>query len=84
MVFHERLKHVAVKYHFGRDRIKKGVIRVLKISTACNPADVFTKVLPVYKVKDALQLLRVKTMKDSILVMLASGQGRGKRCWRLI
>ena len=43
VVFHERLKHVAVRYHFGRDQIKKGVIRVLKISTACNPADIFNQ-----------------------------------------
>lgn len=58
-VFHERTKHMAVKYNFGRDWIKKGVIKVTKIATEVNPADIFTKVLPVYKVKDALQLLRV-------------------------
>ena len=58
-VFHERSKHVATKYHYGRDLIKKGVVRVLKIATANNPADVFTKVLPVYKVKEALKVLRI-------------------------
>ena len=58
-VFHERSKHVATKYHYGRDLIKKGVVHVLKIATANNPADVFTKVLPVYKVKEALKMLRI-------------------------
>ena len=58
-VFHERMKHVAQKYHFGRDLIKKKIVSVLKIATAYNPADIFTKVLPVYKLKEALKVLRV-------------------------
>lgn len=58
-VFHERSKHMATKYHFGRDLIKEGIVRVLKIATAYNPADIFTKVLPVYKVKEALKMLRI-------------------------
>lgn len=58
-VFHERTKHVAQKYHFGRDLICKGIVAVLKIPTAYNPADILTKVLPVYKVKEALKMLRV-------------------------
>ena len=32
---------------------------MLKIATAYNPADIFTKVLLVYKVKEALKMLRV-------------------------
>lgn len=58
-VFHERTIHMAVKYNFGRDWIRKGVIKVTKIATAYNPTDIFIKVLPVYKVKDAIQFLRV-------------------------
>lgn len=58
-VFHERMKHVAVKYYFIRDLISDGYVQVLKIATAYNSADIFTKVLPVGKFQEALNLLRV-------------------------
>uniref|UniRef100_A0A1J3IJ96 Retrovirus-related Pol polyprotein from transposon TNT 1-94 n=1 Tax=Noccaea caerulescens TaxID=107243 RepID=A0A1J3IJ96_NOCCA len=58
-VFHERTKHVAVKYHFIRDLISFGLVQVVKIATAYNPADIFTKTLPVGKFQEALELLRV-------------------------
>lgn len=58
-VFHERTKHVATKYHFIRDLISVGEVQVLKIATANNPADIFTKVLPVFKLKEALRFLRI-------------------------
>lgn len=57
-VFHKRTKHVATKYHFIRDLINVGEVQVLKIATANNPADIFTKVLPVYKLHEALKMLR--------------------------
>lgn len=58
-VFHERTKHMATKFHFIRDLIKVGEVQVLKIATANNPADIFTKVLSVYKMKEALKMLRI-------------------------
>lgn len=56
---HERMKHIAVKLHFIRDLISDGVLRVMKIATAYNPADIFTKVLPVSEFQYALELLRI-------------------------
>ncbi|KAG7592586.1 GAG-pre-integrase domain [Arabidopsis thaliana x Arabidopsis arenosa] len=58
-VFHERTKHIEVKYHFIRDLISDGVIQVKKIATSYNPADIFTKVVPVGKLQEALEFLRV-------------------------
>ena len=58
-VCHERTKHVQTKYHFVRDLIADEWVRVVKIATEYNPADIFTKVLPVGKFKGALDLLRV-------------------------
>ncbi|CAA7024020.1 unnamed protein product [Microthlaspi erraticum] len=58
-VHHERTKHVTVKYHFIRDLISCGEVKVLKIPTAYNPADIFTKVLSVFKLREALKMLRV-------------------------
>lgn len=59
-VYHEKTKHVATKYHFIRDLIAAGEVQVVKISTDYNPADIFTKVLPVFKFREALKLLRVR------------------------
>ncbi|CAA7015794.1 unnamed protein product [Microthlaspi erraticum] len=59
-VFHERTKHMAVKYNFIRDIIEEGTVEVVKIHTSRNPADILTKVVPVSKFREALDLLRVR------------------------
>lgn len=45
-VFHERTKHIHVRYHFIRDVIAEGDLIVTKIDTEVNPADIVTKALP--------------------------------------
>lgn len=60
-VHHERTKHVQNKYHFIREKIEEGIIRVTKIGTLDNPADVFTKVVPVGKMVEALEKLQVRS-----------------------
>lgn len=55
-VHHERTKHVQNKYHFIKEKIEEGIIRVTKIGTLINPADIFTKVVPVRKMVEALHL----------------------------
>lgn len=41
-----RTKHVAVKYHFFRDFIKRGLIKVMGIATEEEEADYLTKPVP--------------------------------------
>jgi hypothetical protein len=48
-MFHARKKHIEIKYHHVRDEIKKGKLKVCKISTQNNPADMLTKPVPVAK-----------------------------------
>ncbi len=48
-MFHERTKHIDVKYHFVRDIVAQGKWKVCKISTHDNPADMMTKPVPVAK-----------------------------------
>lgn len=60
-VYHERTKHIDVKFHFIREKIEEGRIQVDKISTIWNPADILTKSVPVSKLQDALKLLRVSS-----------------------
>lgn len=38
-VFHERSKHIDVRQHFVIDIVRKGVAKVMKISTADNAVD---------------------------------------------
>lgn len=44
-VFHSRMKHIALDYHFVRDQVQKGVLRVSHVSTADQLADGLTKPL---------------------------------------
>nr|ABA91380.1 retrotransposon protein, putative, Ty1-copia subclass [Oryza sativa Japonica Group] len=48
-MFHERTKHIDVRYHFIRSVITEGDVKVCKISTHDNPADMMTKPVPATK-----------------------------------
>ena len=58
-MFHERTKHIDVRLHFVRDIISQEIVKVEKISTLINLADMLTKVIPVGKFEEALNLLKV-------------------------
>jgi len=44
-VYHVRTKHIDVKFHFVREILEKGDIKLLKIHTKENPADMLIKVV---------------------------------------
>jgi len=56
-VFHERTKHISVKYHYIRDLIEKGIIDLIYINTLEQKADGLTK---------ALERVKYKTFLDYI------------------
>ena len=58
-VFHDRTKHVEVKYHFIREKVSQGLIKIEKISIEENLEDVGTKILTLGKFKHCLGLLRI-------------------------
>ena len=45
-VFHSRMKHIEVDYHFVRSKLESKLLRVSHISSQDQLADVFTKALP--------------------------------------
>lgn len=45
-VFHSRMKHLALDYHFVRDNVQAGALRVSHVSTKDQLADALTKPLP--------------------------------------
>jgi hypothetical protein len=53
-----RTKHIAVKYHFFREKVEKLEIQVIRIDSEDNVADTFTKGLP----EVTFQKLRKKIM----------------------
>ena len=56
-MFHERTKHINVRYHFVREVIAHGDIVVSKVSTHDNPADMMTKALLVTKFEYCIDLV---------------------------
>lgn len=48
-MFHERTKHIDVRYHFIRGVIAEGDVKVSKINTHDNPTDMMTKQVPANK-----------------------------------
>ena len=53
-VFHNRTKHIAIKYHYLREVEANGDIKLKYCSTKNQLADIFTKALP----RDRFQLIR--------------------------
>ena len=56
-MFHERTKHIDVRYHKLREVLAEGDIIVEKVSTSDNAADMLTKVLTLTKFKHCLDLV---------------------------
>ena len=55
-VFHSRMKHVSIDFHFIRERVQSGALRVCHVSSDDQLADALTKFLPRYR----LELLKDK------------------------
>ena len=56
-VFHDRTKHIDVRFHYIRDIVEKGIVKLEKIPSEFNPADMGTKCLPVEKFVSCQRLL---------------------------
>ena len=51
LVYHDRITHIDVRYHFIRKLLKDGVFSLLKTDTNQNLADTLTKMVTVEKLK---------------------------------
>nr|GEY69849.1 hypothetical protein [Tanacetum cinerariifolium] len=58
-MFHERTKHINVRYHFIREIVESKEIKVENIVTKDNAADAFTNVVPGPKFKYCIEILGV-------------------------
>jgi hypothetical protein len=50
-VFHDRLKHIEIKYHYIRDMVQRKVVHVQYLPTHDRIVDIFTKPLAKMKFK---------------------------------
>ena len=58
-MYHERSKHIAVKYNFICETISEGIVAVRKVATTDNPAYMMTKSVPLHKFKHCLDLIGI-------------------------
>ncbi|KAJ9566010.1 hypothetical protein OSB04_001976 [Centaurea solstitialis] len=59
-VLHDRTKHIDIRHHYIREVVARGDLKVVKISTDDNAADMLTKPLPVAKFNLCLDLVGVE------------------------
>ena len=43
LVFHDKLKHIEIKYHYIRDMVQRGVVKLQYVTTDDQIADVLMK-----------------------------------------
>ncbi|KAH9670332.1 hypothetical protein KPL70_016941 [Citrus sinensis] len=53
---HEKTKHIDIKLHFIRNEVSKGAVKMAKVHTDKNPADMLTKAVPSAKFNMCLDL----------------------------
>ena len=62
-VYHEKSKHIDVFLHFIREEIENGEVKVFKVHTSKNPADILTKPLPNEKFHLCMSLVNLCRFK---------------------
>ena len=58
-MYHERMKHIDIRYHFIREIISLGDVAVKKIGTSENPTDMLMKPVPVSKFMHCVDIIGV-------------------------
>ena len=63
-IFHDKTKHFEVDWHFSKQKIEDGTIKVSFISTNSQPADIFTKTFNKTKFENCRGLLGLRSLED--------------------
>ena len=63
-VFHDKTKHFEVDWHFSRQKIDDGTIRVNFINSNSQPVDIFTKALNKVKFLSCRDLFGLETLEE--------------------
>nr|GEW18119.1 retrovirus-related Pol polyprotein from transposon TNT 1-94 [Tanacetum cinerariifolium] len=73
-VQHSRTKQIAVRYHFIKEHVKKGMIELYFVKTDYQLVDPFTKALPVDQFNYLVRRLGVRSLSPQELDRLAKSQ----------
>ncbi|KAL4582349.1 hypothetical protein LXL04_006896 [Taraxacum kok-saghyz] len=71
-MYHSRTKHIDVRYHWLRQAIEEGELKLSKIDTNYNPADMLTKVVTQDKHKLCTDIVRLRIVERRL---------EGDICW---
>nr|GEU97110.1 hypothetical protein [Tanacetum cinerariifolium] len=71
-VQHSSTKHIDVRYHFIKEKIKKGIVELFSIGTEYQLADLFTKALLVERFKYLVRRLGTRCLTPAELEALAN------------
>ncbi|GJT18036.1 retrovirus-related pol polyprotein from transposon TNT 1-94 [Tanacetum coccineum] len=70
-VWFSRSKHIDVRYHFIKEQVKNGVVKLYFVRTEYQLADIFTKALPRKRFEFLINKFRMKSMSPETLKCLA-------------
>nr|GEX74954.1 retrovirus-related Pol polyprotein from transposon TNT 1-94 [Tanacetum cinerariifolium] len=73
-VQHSRTKHIVVRYHFIKEHIEKGTIKLYFVKTDYQLADIFTKALPVDRFNYLVRRLGMRSLSPQELDRHAKSQ----------
>nr|GEZ38313.1 retrovirus-related Pol polyprotein from transposon TNT 1-94 [Tanacetum cinerariifolium] len=65
-------KHIDVRYHFIKEKVKKGIVELFFVRTEYQLADLFTKALPVERFKYLVRRLGMRCLTPAELEALAN------------
>nr|GFA62757.1 copia protein [Tanacetum cinerariifolium] len=69
-VQHSRTKHIAVHYHFIKEHVEKGTIKLYFVKTDYQLADIFTKALPIDRFNYLVRRLGMRSLSPKELERL--------------
>nr|GEU44867.1 copia protein [Tanacetum cinerariifolium] len=69
-VQHSRTKHIDVRYHFIKEKVKKGIVELFFVGTEYQLADLFTKAFPVERFKYLVRRLGMRCLTPAELKAL--------------
>ncbi|GJU18835.1 retrovirus-related pol polyprotein from transposon TNT 1-94 [Tanacetum coccineum] len=70
-VQHSRSKHIDVRYHFIKEQVENGVVKLYFVRIEYQLADIFTKALPRERLNFLIEKLGMKSMSSKTLKRLA-------------
>nr|GEY14505.1 integrase, catalytic region, zinc finger, CCHC-type, peptidase aspartic, catalytic [Tanacetum cinerariifolium] len=72
LVQHSRTKHIDVIYHFIKEKVEKGIVKLFFVGTEYQLADMFTKALPEERFKYLVRRLGMRCLTPEELEALAN------------